>query len=100
MIELKNAKPKSRKRLSGQAAEQEDEISRDAILQSLRQAKAGGKGSQGAISSLQSLIERVAERTQNPEAVEAALPAVAASGSVPASRSERELMKALEMRVE
>ena len=103
MIEMKNAKPKVAKPASDQALGQGDEPSRDAILQSLRQAKAGGKESKGAISSLQSLIERVAERTQSAEAAQNVLPtaaAAAAGNSAPPSRSERELMKALEMRVE
>lgn len=94
MIELKDKDPAS--------AILENGASRESILKSLRQAKAGGRGSESAISSLQSLIERVAERTQVSDEIDdeaVSFSDIRTSPSLP-SRSERELMKALHMQAE
>lgn len=91
-------------------------VTRDSILASLRQAKAGGKENDTAMSSLQSLIEKVAERHQHDaqdepqrsaaqhtstprDARPVAKPSVKSSAAR-ASRGERELLRAMQLQAE
>lgn len=77
-------------------------LNRDSVLASLRQAKSGGKGASSAISSLQSLIERVADRSQVEDGMDARQDRDERPIHFPAnqSRGERELLKALQLQAD
>lgn len=78
------------------------DVTKDSILASLRQAKAGGKQGASAMSSLQALIEQVTERNtpvEDDDEPEASIrPRSPASRTV--SRTERQLLKAMGARAE
>lgn len=64
-------------------------VTRDSIRKSLRQAKAGGKDSPMALSSIQTLLESIADNKKSGDLVSSAR-----------SRGERELMHALQMQAD
>ena len=74
-------------------------VTRQSIRESLRQAKAGGKDSSVALSSIQSLLETVAERHQADEDIEPSKHQRPSAATIAKGRSrgERELLKALQM---
>lgn len=76
-------------------------VTKDSILASLRQAKAGGKQNPSAISSLQTLIEQVADHNglvEDEQPMAKSRPQ--ASASRPVSRGEQALLKAMGARAE